>query len=65
MAVFGPYTTPVKPAEWVDPLNLDLYLKGTMYKQELAERTYKIYQTHIIVYFQEMHMVQIKENFLN
>jgi hypothetical protein len=38
MAVFGPYTQPVKPAEWVDPLDLNLYAKGTAYKQDLAER---------------------------
>jgi hypothetical protein len=38
MAVFGPYTQPVKPAEWVDPLDLNLYAKGTMYKQQLAEQ---------------------------
>lgn len=35
---FGPYSQIVKPAEWVDPLNLDLYAKGTMYKQQLAEK---------------------------
>jgi len=35
---FGPYSQIVKPAEWVDPLNLDLYAKGMMYKQQLAEK---------------------------
>ena len=41
MAVFGPYTQPVKPAEWVDPLDLNMYAKGMMYKQEMAEKNLK------------------------
>lgn len=41
MAVFGPYTQPVKPAEWVDPLDLNMYAKGMAYKQELAEENLK------------------------
>lgn len=35
---FGPYSQVVKPAEWVDPMDLNVYAKGTMYKQELAEK---------------------------
>lgn len=35
---FGPYTQPVKPAEWVDPLDLNMYAKGMAYKQDLAEK---------------------------
>jgi hypothetical protein len=47
MAVFGPYTQPVKPAEWVDPLDLNMYAKGMMYKQEMAEKNLKsIVDTH-------------------
>jgi len=47
MAVFGPYTQPVKSAEWVDPLDLNMYAKGTMYKQEMAEKNLKsIVDTH-------------------
>lgn len=47
MATFGPYTQPVKPAEWVDPLDLNMYAKGMMYKQELAEKNLKsIVDTH-------------------
>lgn len=41
MAVFGPYTQPVAPATWVDPLDLNMYAKGMMYKQELAEKNLK------------------------
>lgn len=41
MAVFGPYTQPVKPAEWVDPLDLNMYAKGMAYKQQLAEENLK------------------------
>jgi hypothetical protein len=36
--IFTPYTQPVKPAEWVAPFNLDLYGKGLMYKQQMAEK---------------------------
>ena len=35
---FGPYTQPVAPAKWVDPLDLNIYAKGMAYKQELAEK---------------------------
>ena len=38
---FGPYTQPVAPAKWVDPLDLNIYAKGMMYKQQLAEQNLK------------------------
>jgi hypothetical protein len=38
---FGPYTQPVTPAKWVDPLDLNMYAKGMMYKQEMAEKNLK------------------------
>lgn len=37
----GPYSTPVAPAKWVDPLDLNMYAKGMAYKQELAEKNLK------------------------
>jgi len=38
---FGPYTTPVQPAPFVDPLDLNMYAKGMAYKQQLAEENLK------------------------
>jgi len=35
---FSPYSQPVKPAEWVDPMDLNLYAKNMMYKQQMAEK---------------------------
>jgi len=37
----GPYSTPVAPAEWVDPMDLNMYAKGVMYKQQMAEKNLK------------------------
>lgn len=37
----GPYSTPVQPAGFVSPLDLNIYAKGMMYKQELAEKNLK------------------------
>jgi len=39
---FSPYSQVVKPAEWVDPLNLDVYAKGMAYKQEMAEKNLQL-----------------------
>lgn len=35
---FGPYSQVVKPAEWVDPLDLNIYAQGMQYKQQVAEK---------------------------
>lgn len=35
---FTPYSKPVEPAKWVDPMDLNLYAKSMMYKQELADK---------------------------
>lgn len=38
---FTPYSRPVEPAKWVDPMDLNLYTKSMMYKEQMAQQNLK------------------------
>lgn len=70
--MFSPYTQPQKPAEWVDPLDLNLYLKGSAYKQQVAEGNLKRIQDQYESLFSvpsygidSQRLSEIEQNFRN
>ena len=40
MPIYDPYKEVVQPAKYVAPLDLNLLLKGTQYKQEQSEKNF-------------------------
>lgn len=46
-AQFGPYSQPVKPAEWVAPFDLNLYRESLINKQQQAERQQQMIQEYL------------------
>ena len=37
MPVKGPYSQVIQPNKFVDPMDLNIYVKGVMYKEQLAK----------------------------
>jgi len=47
MPIYDPYKEVVQPAKYVAPMDLNLLLKGTQYKQEQSEKNFNEIQGQV------------------